>query len=103
MEVIKKISHMIEDEIEGIKCYAKLAAELKDTYPEIAENMYRRSLQEEEHMKGDHDDVVRIIERYRRENGDPPQDMMAVYNYLHQEHIDAYAKAKAYQEVYKTK
>jgi hypothetical protein len=74
---------------------------MRDEYPEIAEHMYKRSLEEKAHADGLHKDVVKIIEAYRAEKGDPPADMMAVYNYLHKQHIDAYSKAVAYQNQYK--
>jgi bacterioferritin (cytochrome b1) len=101
MRIIEKMSEMIEDEIDGMKCYAKTALEMRDEYPEIAEHMYKRSLEEKAHADGLHKDVVKIIESYRAEKGDPPADMMAVYNYLHKQHIDAYSKAVSYQNQYK--
>lgn len=31
-----------------------------------------------------HDDVVRIINSYREESGEPPAEMMFLYEYLHE-------------------
>ncbi len=101
MKIIEDMSNMIEDEIDGMKCYARFAIQIKDDYPEIAERMYKRSLEEKAHADGLHKDVVKIIERYTEEHGDPPADMMAVYNYLHKQHIDKYSEAVAYQNQYK--
>lgn len=101
MKIIEDMSNMIEDEIDGMKCYARFAIQIRDDYPEIAERMYKRSLEEKSHADGLHKDVVKIIEKYREEHGDPPADMMAVYNYLHKQHIDRYSEAVAYQNQYK--
>jgi hypothetical protein len=49
-----------------------------------------------------HGEVVRIIEQYRREHGEPPAAMMAVYDYVHKKHIERMADAKRYQEMYRS-
>lgn len=54
------------------------------------------------HITRLHDEVVRIIETYRAEKGEPPADMLAIYNYLHKKHIEKVAEIKRYQEMYKT-
>ena len=42
------------------------------------------------------------VEDHRRTHGEPPAAMMAVYEYIHQKHIDALADARRYQDVYKS-
>ena len=42
-----------------------------------------------------------MISDYRKEHGDPPAAMMAVYEYVHKQHIDHVAKVKILQEMYK--
>ena len=44
---------------------------------------------------------MKIIEDYRKNNGEPPAAMMAVYEYIHQKHIDNLAEARRYQEVFR--
>ena len=48
-----------------------------------------------------HEQVVRIIDQYRKEHGEPPAPMMVVYDYLHRQAIDNMAEVRRYQEIYK--
>lgn len=47
-----------------------------------------------------HEEIAKIITAYREENGDPPADMLAVYNYLHEEQISKARKVKTMQSMY---
>lgn len=101
MKLIKYLEDAIEEEIEGVKGYAKKAVELKDEHPALAQVLYNISVQEDAHQAALHKEVVKIIEDHRRTHGEPPAAMMAVYEYVHQRHIDALADARRYQDVYK--
>ena len=103
MKLIKLLEEMIEDEIHDIKKYAKLAAELKESHPMLAQTLYSISTQEDSHQHALHNEVVKIVEEYRKSNGEPPAAMLAVYEYLHQRHIEKLSEAKNYQEIYKAK
>lgn len=83
------------------KKYAKLAVEYKENHPALAQVFFNLSTQEDGHQAALHTEVVKIIEDYRRKNGEPPAAMMAVYEYVHKKHIDALAKARVYQDLYK--
>jgi rubrerythrin len=102
MQLIKYLESAIDEEIEGVKGYAMKAAELKDSLPGLAQTLYNISVQEDAHQAALHKEVVKIIEEHRRTHGDPPATMMAVYEYIHQKHIDALADARRYQDVYKS-
>jgi rubrerythrin len=102
MKLIKYLEDAIEEEIEGVKGYAKKAVELKDEHPGLAQTLYNISVQEDAHQAALHKEVVKIIEDHRRTHGEPPAAMMAVYEYIHQKHIDALADARRYQDVYKS-
>lgn len=101
MKLIKRLEERIEEEIHDQKSYAKMAIELKDSHPALAQVLFNISVQEEGHAVALHGEVVKIIEQYRKEHGAPPATMLAVYDYLHERHIEKAAEAKHYQEVYK--
>jgi citrate synthase len=101
MKIIKTLEERIEDEIQDIKTYAKLAAEIKDEHPALSHALYAISTQEDNHQAMLHEQVVKLIEQYRRDHGDPPAAMMAVYDILHKRAIEKLAEARRYQEIYK--
>ena len=101
MKLIKELEELIEDEIHDVKKYAKMAAALKAEHPSLAQTLYTISTQEDTHQAAIHGEVVKIIEQYKKTNGEPPATMMAVYEYVHKKHIDALAEARRYQDVYK--
>ena len=102
MKLIRDLEEMIEDEIHDVEKYAKMAAQVKDEHPALAQVLYNISVQEDAHQAALHNEVVRIVEEYRRTHGEPPAAMMAVYEYVHKRHIEKLAEARKYQDVYKT-
>lgn len=101
MKLIRDLEEMIEDEVHDVKKYAKMAVELKDEHPQLAQVLYTISTQEEGHQQMLHNEVVKIIENHRKMHGEPPAAMMAVYEYIHKKHVDKLADAKRYQEMYR--
>lgn len=101
MKVIEKLSEHIDEEISDAKCYAKWAIKEKETNSSLADVLYSLSLDEVKHANMLHNEVTRIIEAYRREKGDPPPSMLAVYEYLHKKEINKMAEVKHYQSLYK--
>ena len=101
MKLIQELEELIEEEVHDVKKYAKLAAELKDEYPMLAQVLYTLSTQEDNHQMALHAEVVKIIDQHRKMHGEPPAAMMAVYEYLHKKHIEKMAEARRYQEAYR--
>ena len=101
MRIIEKITDRIGDEINDARTYALLALETRDDHPELSRTLYTISMQEMDHMRMLHEAIANVITKYRQENGEPPEKMMAVYNYLHGKHIEQAAEARTIQAMYK--
>lgn len=101
MKEIKMLMEHVEDELKDAHTYAALAVEYKPTDPEIADLFYRLSGEEMNHMNALHKAVVAHIEDYRKKEGEPPESMMAVYEYLHKRDIDKAEKVGVLQAMYK--
>ena len=101
MKLIECLSDMVEEEIADAKKYVKKALELKDEKRGLADALYNLSNEEMRHMGILHGEVVKLIEDYRKVSGDPPVEMLAVYDYLHKKQIEAAGEVKSLQSLYK--
>lgn len=102
MKIIAKIVDFIDDELEGAEDYAKCAIKYKAEHPKLAAKLNELADQEMGHMRQLHTEVVRLIDEYRATKGEPPKEMLAVYNYEHEKQIEKAAKVKHLIEEYKT-
>ena len=101
MKLIKEITEMIEDELEGAEHYTKLAVKHKSDNSILAKTFYDISTDEMRHVDLLHSEVVKLIEEHRKTKGEPPASMMAVYDFLHEKHIEEAKEVKMYQNQYK--
>ena len=84
LKIIKTLSKYIEDEICDGEKYIESALKYAEEYPELAEVFNMLSSEEMKHMQILHNQVAKIIENYRKEHGDPPKEMLAMYDYVHE-------------------
>ena len=101
MTIIKCLSELIEDELDDACHYVDLAMKWKSDEPDTADVFYELSLAEMEHMEKLHNEVVELIEEYRKEQGEPPKEMLTLYEYLHQKHIGRATEIKVKQGMFK--
>lgn len=100
MNIIKKLSKMIECELEDAEKYIDCALKYKIEYPNMSRTFYNLSLAEMEHQKLLHNEVVNIIEAYKVNTGEPPEAMQAIYDYVHEKQIEHAKEIKVLQAMY---
>ena len=101
MVLIKYLSDRIEGEIKDACNYIDEALRYKTENPEIADQLYQLSIGEMEDMETLHGMVVGLIEKYRKEHGEPPEKMMWRYEFLHERQISDATMVKIKQEMFK--
>ena len=102
MKIIQVLSDHITEELEDACTYAKLALEVKDEYRSLSETFFALSQEEMRHHTMLHNEVVKLIADYRQKNGEPPANMLAVYDYLHKKAIEKAEEVKRYQQMYQS-
>lgn len=101
MLLIKHLSKMIKEEISDAEKYAKCALNHKGDDKALADVFYELANEELGHMEMLHNQVVRIIDKYRKEKGEPPEVMRELYNYIHEEQIEDVQEVKILLNMYK--
>ena len=100
MKIIKKLSSLIDGELDASERYIDCANKYKVEFPALSRVFATLSDNEMQHSNILHGEVVKMIEKYRAEQGEPSEGMMAIYEYLHEKHIDRAADIKRLQEIY---
>ena len=103
VKIIEKMCNMIEEEIHDAEKYIRCALNYKDDKDmrDVAELFYRLATEEMNHMNMLHTQVVSLIDNYRKTEGEPPKEMLMLYDILHRKHIDDAATVKAMINMYK--
>ena len=87
MEIIKTLAEKIEEELNDADAYIEMALQWKSAKPETAALFCELSEEEMSHVDKLHAEVTRLISEYKQKTGEPPKDMMTLYNYLHEKHM----------------
>lgn len=101
MKIIKCLSEKIDEELNDADAYIDLAMQWKQEEPDTADLFAELSAEEMGHMEKLHTEVTELIEEYRKQHGEPPKDMMVLYDYLHEKHIAKSTQIKIKQAMYK--
>ena len=100
---MKMMSRIIEDMLEELhdaKHRIKNAYNYKAEYPEIAKREYEIAVQELAHAEKDHASAVELVEKYRKEKGEPPAYMLEIWEEKHEKYIDKHAIVKCMIDTY---
>lgn len=100
MKIIKQLVEKIDDELEDAEAYINLACQTKEKDSVLADTYYKLSLEEMGHMNMLHDQVVRIINDFKKSN-EIPAGMQTLYDYVHEREMKWATKIKIKQEMYK--
>lgn len=88
MRIIQCLAEMMLEEVADAGKYVKKALEWKDNNRALADTFHKLATDELSHMTYLHAEAVKIIDDYRKTNGDPHPAMLAVYDYLHGKQIE---------------
>lgn len=102
MQIIQDISEDIDKKLHCSKRYIKTAIKYKGINDPVANVYYQLSVNEMNDVNKLHEVVVNIIDTYKKENGEPHVEMLAIYNFIHEREIDKTKHIKLMWEMYKT-
>lgn len=103
MKEIMEIVEHVEEEIQDAKEYATLAAHYKGKHDALSATYLELAQQEMVHMDKLHQRAAELIMQHRKEHGEPPKEMMAVYDWEHKKHMEKAGEARALIDLVKAK
>lgn len=101
MKIIVKVVDLIGEELCDAKKYIKLAEREKSEHSSLSETFAALAREEMGHVKMLHEEVENLISQIRERDGEPPAEMMAVYDYEHKKQIEKANKIKRMIDDYK--
>ena len=101
MKIIKCLAEKIEEELHDADSYIDLAMTWKSEEPETADLFHALSLEEMGHVEKLHKEVADLINDYKQTDGEPPKEMLALYNYLHEKHVAEAMSIKVKQGMFR--
>lgn len=101
MKIIEKLSNMMEEEMHDAEKYIECAMRTKDSDVMLAKMYADLSTDELKHAMMIHESTVRLINEYKQTGEEIPSDMQAVYNYLHEKHMEKFNSIKVMQAMFR--
>lgn len=101
MKIIEKLSDMMEEEMHDAEKYIECALRWKEEDVLLGKMYYDLSMDELKHATMLHENGIRLINEYKQKGNEVPEKMQAVYDYLHQKHVERFNKIKMQQSLYK--
>lgn len=101
MKKIEKLEKQIHEEYSDAEKYITCALLNKEDDETLADLYYELATEEVKHADRLHNAVVRIIDDYKRKNGEPPEAMMTLYRILHERDVEYATKVKMMIQQYK--
>lgn len=102
MLIIKDTIKDMKQDLKKSMCDIQKALKYKSENPSLSEEYYKRSIAYVNNMNNLHDDIIDIIEDYRKTKGEPPTVMLTIWNYEHENLIEELTEIKNMQEYYKS-
>ena len=91
MRIIAEVSDKIEEEIKQAECYIDGALDCQAEYPDVANDYVSLAQGNLDRISVLHNRATKLIDAERKQNGEPPEGMLKVYEYLHKKHINKVA------------
>ena len=101
MQIIKDLASYIDEELGDSQKYIKKALCHKDDNLQLAQLFYQLSLEEMDHMKRLHNEVVKIIAKHKESGAKIPEGMELAYQILHEKAIDWAKEIKMMQQMFR--
>lgn len=101
MKKIKELVKHIKSELDDAEEYAENSLMYRDEDPALAEMYMQLAKDELRHKDIEHEHIVRLIKDYRNAGNEPPETMMAIWDWQHQQIIERQAAIRAMMSLYK--
>lgn len=101
MKTIEKLSEMMEEEMHDAEKYIECAMKWKEEDVLLAKMYSDLSADELKHALMLHESAKRLIAEWKQKGNEVPEKMQAIYDYLHEKHMEKYNKIKVAQAMFK--
>lgn len=101
MKIIEKLSEEMEEELHDAEKYIECAMKWKEDDVLLSKMYADLSADELKHALLLHENGVRLINEYKQSGKEAPVEMQAVYDYLHEKHMEKYNRIKLQQAMLK--